>query len=198
MNGAFMGLSIAGWHSSPPWHRVWSPISRLHDLGDEHENRFEAMRDTGSRPCGSFSGCFICFGTADQRSGGFPCASSGWHSRDRVHTLGLSSLLRMLLGSGPASAWLLAWRLLGWRLCGQRSRGQALGPPPSRSRSLGPRSPRPPGAWRPSGTRRSWWSWWSWRLALERLSTGWSHPVYKKSLQIQKLEHILVAQIEWI
>jgi hypothetical protein len=33
---------------------------------------------------------------------------------------------------------------------------------------------------------------------LERLSTRWSHPVDKKSLQIQKLEHILVAQIEWI
>jgi hypothetical protein len=30
---------------------------------------------------------------------------------------------------------------------------------------------------------------------LERLSTGWSHPVDKKSRQIQKLEHILVAQI---
>jgi iron complex outermembrane receptor protein len=30
------------------------------------------------------------------------------------------------------------------------------------------------------------------------LSTGWSHPVDKKSLQIQKLEHILVARIEWI
>jgi hypothetical protein len=30
------------------------------------------------------------------------------------------------------------------------------------------------------------------------LSTGWSHPVDKKSLQIQKLEPILVAQIEWI
>jgi hypothetical protein len=35
-------------------------------------------------------------------------------------------------------------------------------------------------------------------IALERLSTGWNHPVDKKSLQIQKLEHILVAQIEWI
>jgi hypothetical protein len=34
--------------------------------------------------------------------------------------------------------------------------------------------------------------------ALERLSTGRIHPVDKKSLQIQKLEHILVAQIEWI
>jgi hypothetical protein len=33
---------------------------------------------------------------------------------------------------------------------------------------------------------------------LERLSTGWSHPVDKKSLQIQKLEHILAARIEWI
>jgi hypothetical protein len=32
---------------------------------------------------------------------------------------------------------------------------------------------------------------------LERLSTGWSHPVDKKSLQIQKLEPILVTQIEW-
>jgi hypothetical protein len=32
-------------------------------------------------------------------------------------------------------------------------------------------------------------------IALERLSTGWIHPVDKKSLQIQKLEHILVAQI---
>jgi hypothetical protein len=30
------------------------------------------------------------------------------------------------------------------------------------------------------------------------LSTGWSHPVDKKSLQIQMLEHILVARIEWI
>jgi hypothetical protein len=30
------------------------------------------------------------------------------------------------------------------------------------------------------------------------LSTGWIHPVDKKSLQIQKLEPILVAQIEWI
>jgi hypothetical protein len=30
---------------------------------------------------------------------------------------------------------------------------------------------------------------------LARLSTGWSHPVDKKSLQIQKLEHILVARI---
>jgi hypothetical protein len=30
---------------------------------------------------------------------------------------------------------------------------------------------------------------------LERLSTGWSHPVDKKSLQIQKLEPILVARI---
>jgi D-alanyl-D-alanine carboxypeptidase (penicillin-binding protein 5/6) len=36
------------------------------------------------------------------------------------------------------------------------------------------------------------------RPALERLSTGWSHPVDKKSLQIQKLEHILVARIAWI
>jgi hypothetical protein len=34
----------------------------------------------------------------------------------------------------------------------------------------------------------------SWR-DLERLSIGWSHPVDKKALQIQKLEHILVAQI---
>jgi hypothetical protein len=32
---------------------------------------------------------------------------------------------------------------------------------------------------------------------LERLSTGWIHPIDKKSLQIQKLEHIPVAQIEW-
>jgi hypothetical protein len=30
------------------------------------------------------------------------------------------------------------------------------------------------------------------------LSTGWSHPVDKKSLQIQKLEHVLGAQIERI
>jgi hypothetical protein len=36
------------------------------------------------------------------------------------------------------------------------------------------------------------------RVPLERLSSGWFHPVDKKSLQIQKLEHILVAQIEWI
>jgi hypothetical protein len=35
-------------------------------------------------------------------------------------------------------------------------------------------------------------------VALERLSTGWSHPVDEKSLQIQKLEHILVAQIDSI
>jgi hypothetical protein len=35
-------------------------------------------------------------------------------------------------------------------------------------------------------------------IALERLSTGWSHPVDKKSLHIQKLEHILVAQIHSI
>jgi hypothetical protein len=34
--------------------------------------------------------------------------------------------------------------------------------------------------------------------ALERLSTVWIHPVDKKSAQAQKLEHILVAQIEWI
>jgi hypothetical protein len=33
---------------------------------------------------------------------------------------------------------------------------------------------------------------------LERLSAGWIHPVDKKPLQIQKLEHILVAQIESI
>jgi adenosylcobinamide-GDP ribazoletransferase len=30
------------------------------------------------------------------------------------------------------------------------------------------------------------------------LSTGWSHPVDKKSLQIQKLKHILIARSEWI
>jgi hypothetical protein len=33
---------------------------------------------------------------------------------------------------------------------------------------------------------------------LERLSTGWARPVDKKSLQIPKLEHILVARIAWI
>jgi hypothetical protein len=46
--------------------------------------------------------------------------------------------------------------------------------------------PKRPGAqatWRPSD--------------LARFPTGWIHPVDKKSLQIQKLEHILVAQIEW-
>jgi hypothetical protein len=33
---------------------------------------------------------------------------------------------------------------------------------------------------------------------LERFPTGWNHPVDKKALQIQKLEHIPVARIEWI
>jgi hypothetical protein len=33
---------------------------------------------------------------------------------------------------------------------------------------------------------------------VERFPTGWSHPVDKKSLEIRKLEHILVARIEWI
>jgi hypothetical protein len=36
------------------------------------------------------------------------------------------------------------------------------------------------------------------RPAPERLSTGRSHPVGKKALQIHKLEHILVARIAWI
>jgi hypothetical protein len=38
----------------------------------------------------------------------------------------------------------------------------------------------------------------SWLVPLERWSTGWSHPPTKKGLQIQKLEPILVARIEWI
>jgi hypothetical protein len=32
--------------------------------------------------------------------------------------------------------------------------------------------------------------------ALERFPAEWNHSVEKKSLQIQKLEHILIAQID--
>jgi hypothetical protein len=40
---------------------------------------------------------------------------------------------------------------------------------------------------------------WSIRLgaiALERFPAEWTHSVEKKSLQIQKFEHILIAQID--